>query len=54
VVVFVLAVGRSHDVPEQHFGPAEGGGLLMVNGYKAYQAIDKVKSGPIVLAFCGA
>ena len=24
VVVFVLAAGRSHDVPEEHFGPVEG------------------------------
>ena len=24
VVVFILAAGRSHDVPEEHFGPVEG------------------------------
>jgi transposase len=54
VVVFVLAAGRSHDVPEQHFGPVEGRGILVVDRYKAYQAIDKVKSGLIVLAFCWA
>src|SRR4051794_13900641 len=54
VVVFVLAAGRSHDVPEEHFGPGEGRGILVVDRYKAYQAIDKVKSGLIVLAFCWA
>jgi transposase len=54
VVVFVLAAGRSHDVPEKHFGPVEGRGLLVVDRYKAYQAIDKVKSGLIVVAFCWA
>jgi transposase len=54
VVVFVLAAGRSHDVPEEHFGPVEGRGILVVDRYKAYQAIDKVKGGLIVLAFCWA
>ena len=54
VVVFVLAAGRSHDVPEEPFGPVEGGGILVVDRYKAYQAIDKVKSGLIILAFCWA
>src|SRR5205823_7960444 len=53
VVVFVLAAGRGHDVPEKHFGPVEGG-ILVVDRYKAYQAIDKVKSGQIILAFCCA
>ena len=54
VVVFVLAAGRSHDVPQEHFGPVEGRGILVVDRYKAYQAIDKVQSGRIVLAFCWA
>jgi transposase len=52
-VVFILAAGRAHDVPEEHFGPVEGG-ILVVDRYKAYQAIDKVKSGQIILAFCWA
>lgn len=52
-VVFVLATGRSHTVPEDHFGPVEGG-ILVVDRYKAYAAIDKVKAGLIVLAFCWA
>src|SRR5262249_6970718 len=38
VVVFVLAVGRSHEVPEVNFGPVEGRGILVVDRYKAYQA----------------
>ena len=29
-------------------------GILVVDRYKAYQAIDEVKSGLIVLAFCWA
>jgi transposase len=53
VVVFVLAAGRGHEVPETHFGPTPGG-ILVVDRYKAYQAIDKVKEGVIVLAFCWA
>jgi transposase len=53
VVVFILAQGRSHDTPEAHLGPVESG-ILVVDRYKAYQAIDKVKSGLIVLAFCWA
>jgi transposase len=53
VVVFVLAQGRAHDVPEQYLGP-QAAGILVVDRYKAYQAIDQVKTGLIVLAFCWA
>jgi transposase len=53
VVVFVLAQGRAHDVPEQYLGP-QAEGVLVVDRYKAYQAIDQVKTGLIVLAFCWA
>jgi transposase len=53
VVVFVLAQGRAHDVPEQYLGP-QAEGILVVDRYKAYQAIDQVKDGQIVLAFCWA
>ena len=53
MVVFVLAMGRAHDVPETHFGPVKSG-ILVVDRYKAYQAIDKVKEGLIILAFCWA
>jgi transposase len=53
VVVFVLAQGRAHDVPEEHLGP-KAEGILVVDRYKAYQAIAQVKGGLIVLAFCWA
>ncbi|MCA1819986.1 MAG: IS66 family transposase [Halobacteriales archaeon] len=53
VVVFVLAQGRAHDVPEQYLGP-QAEGIMVVDRYKAYQAIDQVKKGLIVLAFCWA
>jgi len=52
-VVFTLATGRSHTVPEAHFGPVEGG-ILVADRYVAYPAIDKVKAGQIVLALCWA
>ena len=53
VVVFVLAQGRAHEVPEQYLGPVAEG-IMVVDRYKAYQAIDQVKKGLIVLAFCWA
>ena len=53
VVVFVLAQGRAHDVPQDHLGP-QAEGILVVDRYKAYQAIAQVKGGQIVLAFCWA
>jgi len=53
VVVFVLAQGRAHDVPEEHLGP-QAEGILVVDRYKAYQTLDQVKQGLIVLAFCWA
>jgi len=53
VVVFVLASGRAHDVPEEHLG-ADAHGIMVVDRYKAYQVIDQVKTGLIVLAFCWA
>src|SRR5437660_2166104 len=52
-VVFGLAQGRAHDVPEQYLGP-QAEGIMVVDRYKAYQAIDQVKKGLIVLAFCWA
>jgi transposase len=54
VVIFILAAGRSHEVPENHFGPVQSPAILVVDRYKAYQAVDKVKSGLIVLASCWA
>jgi transposase len=53
VVVFVLAQGRSHDVPETYLGP-DAEGIMVVDRYKAYQVIAQVKQGLIVLAFCWA
>jgi transposase len=53
VVVFVLAQGRAHDVPEEYLGP-DATGIMVVDRYKAYQAMDQVKRGLIVLAFCWA
>src|SRR5512147_3081825 len=53
VVVFVLSPSRSHEVPEEHFGPVEEG-ILVVDRYAAYPAMAQVKDGTIVLAFCWA
>ena len=53
VVVFVLAAGRAHDVPEEHLG-LDAHGIMVVDRYKAYQVIEQVKRGLIVLAFCWA
>jgi transposase len=53
VVVFVLAQGRAHDVPEDYLGP-DAQGIMVVDRYQAYQAIAQVKQGLIVLAFCWA
>lgn len=53
VVVFVLAAGRAHDVPEEHLGP-DARGIMVVDRYIAYQVIDQVQRGLIVLAFCWA
>ncbi len=53
VVVFVLAQGRSHEVPEDYLGP-DAQGIMVVDRYKAYQVMDQVKRGLIVLAFCWA
>jgi transposase len=53
VVVFVLAMGCSHAVPEQHFGP-EAQGIVVVDCYKAYPAMEQVKAGHLVRACCWA
>jgi transposase len=52
-VVFVLAPGRSHAVPEDHLGEAATG-ILNVDRYSAYKALPQVKNGQIRLAFCWA
>jgi transposase len=41
-------------VPEEHLEPVESPGILVVDRYQAYQAVDKVKGGLIILAFCWA
>jgi transposase len=53
VVVFVLDPGRAHDVPEEHLAPVEEG-ILVVDRYAAYAAIEQVKNGKITLAYCWA
>jgi transposase len=53
VVVFVLDPGRSHEVPEAHFDSVEEG-ILVVDRYAAYPAMQWVKDGKITLAFCWA
>jgi len=53
VVVFVLAQGRAHDVPEDYLGP-DATGIMVLDRYQAYQAIAQVKDGQVVLAFCWA
>jgi transposase len=52
-VLFVLDPSRSHDVPQSHFGQ-QVQGVLMVDRYSGYKAIEQVKQGDLVLAFCWA
>ncbi len=52
-VAFVLSPTRAHEVPEGHFGE-DGEGILVVDRYAAYQAMDAVADERIVLAFCWA
>ena len=51
--VFVLDPSRSHDVPQKHF-PDDVEGVLNVDRYSAYKAMQQVKSGKLALAFCWA
>jgi len=52
-VVYVLDPRRSHDVPEGHFR-AGVAVVLLVDRLSSYKAMDPVKTGQIVLAFCWA
>lgn len=52
-IVFVLDPTRAHDVPENHLG-GDAEGIASVDRYSAYKAMDQVKAGRIVLAFCWA
>ncbi len=44
---------RSHRVPEDHY-PSKADGVLMVDRYSAYKAMQQVKNGTLILAFCWA
>jgi len=52
-VVYVLDPSRSHDVPQSHF-PDDVQGVMMVDRYSAYKAMQQVKEGKLLLAFCWA
>ena len=52
-IVFVLDPSRSHDIPQAHF-PEDAQGVLMVDRYSGYKAMQQVKHGKLVLAFCWA
>jgi transposase len=51
--VFVMAAGRSHEVPEEALGE-EARGLFNTDRYRAYPARKQVKEGRILLALCWA
>ncbi len=50
-VIYLLEASRSHTVPEGHFRAASRG-VLVVDRYVAYKAMNWVKDGVLVLAFC--
>jgi len=52
-IVYVLDSSRSHEVPQSHFSD-DVQGVLMVDRYSAYKAMEQVKEGRLVLAFCWA
>jgi transposase len=52
-VIYVLDPSRSHVVPEAHF-PDKAQGVLMVDRYSGYKAMQQVKDGTFALAFCWA
>jgi len=52
-VMYVLDSSRSHQVPENHY-PPQADGVLMVDRYSAYKAMNQVKNGTLILAFCWA
>jgi transposase len=52
-VVYRLDPGRSRHVPQGHLG-GDTRGVLLVDRYSAYKAMDAVKSGSLLLAFCWA
>jgi transposase len=50
--VYILDVSRSSDTPEAHLGGSQG--KLVVDRYAAYKALQAVKDGRLILAFCWA
>lgn len=52
-VVYVLDPSRSHDVPQSHF-PDDVQGVMMVDRYSGYKAMQQVQEGKLLLAFCWA
>jgi transposase len=52
-VVYLLDPTRSHEVPERHFA-ANRAGVLIVDRYSAYKAMQQVQDGKLILAFCWA
>ncbi len=52
-IAFELDPSRSHRVPDDHFQGVEGG-ILLVDRYAGYKAMQLVKEGTIRLAFCWA
>jgi transposase len=52
-VVYCLDATRSHTVPESYYGAAVGG-VLVVDRLSSYQAMQQVKTGKLLLAFCWA
>jgi len=52
-IAFELDPSRSHRVPDGHFQGVEGG-ILLVDRYAGYKAMQLVKEGIILLAFCWA
>ncbi len=52
-VVYLLDPSRSRHVPQGHF-PQDACGVLMVDRYSAYKAMQQVKDGGLRLAFCWA
>ena len=52
-IVYVLDSSRSHDVPQSHFS-ADASGVLIVDRYSGYKAMQQVKQGKLLLAFCWA
>src|SRR5262249_7795504 len=53
VAVFELAMGRSHEVPEELLGE-QAQGIFNADRYPAYPAMQPVKDGQIILALCWA